>query len=236
MGLADADLKKTLKAFRADPTLYNGMPFEKIRNEKAKRAILGIGFGLGAEKLFNMNQDSFANKAEAKKIQDLIKELFPKVFKFQGAIREKAYRQGYLDNRWGFRRYFWDVYHWDSRRGSLVPGNDAEACIAYLPSSGAFGMLRAVILRLEERGLLERYGFCNTVHDSVLFHCRLDRALECIDEVLTELQSPCIELADPLVAPNGFTCGAEASIGFNWAEMYDAEKFFANLNPKELVA
>jgi hypothetical protein len=234
IGMADQELKALLKSYRKDETkTFNGLTFEVIRNEKAKRGILGIGFGLGANKLYDMNMESFANKAEAKQLQDLIKGLFPKIFLFQDAIRLRAHKDGNLKSRYGFMRWFWDVYHWDSKKNCQVPGADSEAAIAFLPANDAFGMIRETILRLEARGLCERFGFVNTIHDSLMFHCRKDRAEECIGEALFEMESPSLVLRDPIVAPEGFTCGAEAQMGLNWRDMKEVKW---NRERKALVA
>lgn len=195
--------------------------YKDVRNFKAKAAILGIGFRMGKRRLYYENRDSYENEAEAGKLIELLHHLFPNVFKWQDAICEKADKDGRLINSWGACRWFWDVMKWTRRDGQWVKstGRDAEKATAYLPSSNAHFMLRDKLLQANSQGWLERYGLINVIHDAVLFHCPTNLVDECVHNIKALMEAPVLQMADPKVAPEGFTCGAEAMVGSDWSNM-----------------
>lgn len=211
--LSDSDLKQLLEEIKSK--------HKNVRNFKAKPAILGIGFKMGKRRLYYENRDSYENEAEAGKLISLLHELFPNVFKWQDAICEKADKDGRLINSWGACRWFWDVMKWTRRDGQWVKstGRDAEKATAYLPSSNAHFMLRDKLLQANSQGWLERYGLINVIHDAVLFHCPTNLVDECVHNIKTLMEASVQQMADPKVAPAGFTCGAEAMVGSDWSNM-----------------
>lgn len=188
--------------------------------------ILGIGFGLGERKLYQMNLDSFSSEREARQAKATIRAIFPKVFAFQDRIRKKAHRETCLVSRWGFIRWFWEVMRWDPRkysaggtRGDWTAGEDSEAAIAFLPANDAFGHIRTAMLTIEGAGMAERWGLINTIHDSLVFHCPAGLAEECVEGVGKIMRAPSTVLIDPLVAPAGLACDVEIAVGPSLAEM-----------------
>jgi len=215
--LSDADLKHLLEEIKSK--------HKNVRNFKAKPAILGIGFKMGKRRLYYENRDSYESEAEAGKLISLLQALFPNVFKWQDDICEKADKDGRLINSWGACRWFWDVMKWTMRDGRWIrsTGRDAEKATAYLPSSNAHFMLRDKLLQANDKGWLECYGLINVIHDAVLFHCPDKLVDECIHNIKQLLEAPVLQMADPKVAPNGFTCGAEAMVGPDWSKMEDVK-------------
>lgn len=211
--LSDADLK----AFLNDVKKHH----KDVRNFKAKPAILGIGFKMGKRRLYFECRESYANEAEAGKLIDLLKALFPKVFKFQDDICAEADRAGRLINSWGACRWFFDVTKWTQRDGRWVQssGRDAEKASAYLPSSNAHFMLRDKLLQMNNNGWLDKYELILPVHDAIIFHCPTKLVDECVHNVKEMMESPVMQMADNEVAKDGFWCAAEASVGPDWASM-----------------
>ncbi len=207
--LSDEELGERLAAVKKQ--------HKDTRDFKAKPAILGIGFGLGVNKLFSMNEDSFASKREAQHVMDVVRNTFPRVFEWQTYIREKAQRQSYLQSRFGFIRRFYDVLRFEPERGGWVSGPQSEACIAFLPANDAHAHLREILIRCDALGYLARYNLINVIHDAVLFHCPTPLLEECIHNVKAELERPSTILVDDVVG--AFSVGAEASYGPDWASM-----------------
>lgn len=206
------------------------------RDKKAKPTILGVGFGLQANHLWEMNaeiwddeKDCFVpgieSKKEAQKLLDMFFGLFPRIKIFQDMIRRKAHDQNFLVSRHGFMRWFWDVYHWEARRGMMVSGEDAEKAIAYLPANDAFGHMRESMVMLQQEGqqeigMNEKFGLINNIHDALIFDCPKKFEFECMWEVKKILEHKSEVLTHPVVAPDGFWCEADVMIGReNWAEM-----------------
>jgi len=215
LDLSDSDLKQLLGAIKKR--------HKDIRDFKAKPAILGIGFRMSKRRLYFECRESYSSEAEAGKLIDLLKALFPKVFKWQDDICEEADRTGKLINSWQACRWFFDVMKWTMRDGRWIKGfgRDAEKCVAYLPSSNAHFMLRDKLLQAGDQGWLERYGLINVIHDAVLFHCPTRYVEECVNNIKGLLEAPVLQMADPEVAKLGFTCGAEAMVGPDWNNMVE---------------
>jgi DNA polymerase I-like protein with 3'-5' exonuclease and polymerase domains len=105
----------------------------------------------------------------------------------------------------------------------MVHGTDWEKAIAFPVQNDAHGYLKYALLRMnaplahDERGMLERYGFINTVHDSVVFCCPdalLDEALPNIKREL-ERPSEVLTFADG----SGLSVECEVKVGRTWAAM-----------------
>jgi hypothetical protein len=221
IALPDEELRERLSEIKEEKRPeFKTLRTKFIRNKQAKPLILGIGFGLGVNHAYEMNQEYFASVGEVRNIHSLLKSLFPKVFRWQDATRAKAHQQGYLRSLHGYIRWFWDVYRPDPKnRGRMIPGDDAEKCIAFLPANDAFGHVDDVEIVLNESGLDEKYGLINDIHDALLFDCHLDFVDECVFVVKRIMEMPSKVLIDPVVAPGGLWCGVEAAVGENWAEM-----------------
>lgn len=198
---------------------------KQVRNVKAKPALLGIGYSMGYRRLYFENSESFANETEAKKLLDLIKRLFPKIFKWQDIIIEKAANERKLVSKWGAVRWFWSAMDWKQQDGRWIrtKGSQAEAAVAFLPSNDAHGMLRMKLIEMDRWGWLERYGLSNIIHDAVLFHCPNEWVEECLAKVKPWLEAPVEQLADPVVAIGGFRCLTEAKVGKDLSDMVEVK-------------
>ncbi len=211
--LSDADMSARFKELKKDET------FKFCRDFKAKRAILGIQFGMGYRKLFQLNRDDFESESEARLVWEMVYQLFPALRKAQDEVRRKAAEDHRLVNKFGALRHFYDVQRWDRKQQKWVPGDQAEQAVAFLPASHAFGVMRTVLLALREKGWDERYGLCNQIHDSLVFHCPIELAEECVANVKGEMERPSSVLVYPEMAPQGLVVGADAAMGDSLADM-----------------
>ena len=213
LSMTDDELREFFKWFKSDKKR------KLMRDKKAKPATLGYGFGLGYRKMYDMNRESFSSQAEAKRTIDMLNRAFPKTAKYRDDIRLKAHRESFLLSKHGYLRNFFDVYHWDSKRGMMVPGEDSEKAIAFLPANDAFGHIKDAMRRLESRGNNQEYGFINQIHDDLMFLCPdwiIDNAVHLVKK---EMERPSEILVDETVAPNGLSCKVDVSVGQNWKEM-----------------
>lgn len=190
-----------------------------VRDNKAKHAILGVGNGLGYRKMYRQYWEFFDGEKECKVLLDTIKGIFPEVFRYQNMRRQEAHRQTYLLSRWNYIRWFFDVMHYDWKAQDFVPGEDSEAAIAFHHVNDAFGLMRENMLWMRAGGLDERYGFCNTLHDSLFFHCPDDFVDECVWVMHDQMTKRCLQLVDPVTAPMGLWFNCEAKVGQDWASM-----------------
>lgn len=213
LSMTDDELREFFKWFRSDEKR------KLTRDKRAKPATLGYGFGLGYRKMYDMNRESFTSQAEAKRTIDMLNAAFPKTAKFRDDIRLKAHRDTFLRSRHGYLRNFFDVYHWDSKRGMMVPGEDSEKAIAFLPANDAFGHIKDAMLRLESLGKNQEYKFINQIHDDLMFLCPDFLIDNAIRRVKKEMERPSEILVDETVAPDGLHCAVDVSVGQNWKEM-----------------
>jgi hypothetical protein len=194
--------------------------YKFIRDEKAKRAILGYGFGMGWKKLYDMNRESFDDQKDAKRTLAVLDETFPIAKRWRDTIRQQAHEQGYLTSRYGYIRYFWEVMRWKGGTWSNG-GEDSEAAIAFLPANDAFGHMRYCMLQIRRLGLDARYGLINNVHDSLVFECPeslLDEAMQ----VKVIMEEPSKVLVNS-ICPNGLAVEVDVQVGRNWAS-YNKKK------------
>jgi len=221
------------------------------RDYKSKRALLGYGFGMGYRKLYQLYRESFSGEAEARRIHDVLNNLFPRACLWREQVKHNAQKEHRLLSRHGYHRLFHDVLlYWGmgkiedaQRRGRKIPpkcriccqvhdnGEQSEQAIAFLPANDAFGHIKDAMLRLglNEEGLwdedryrqswLGRSGFCNTIHDSLMFVMPDAIADQAIPEIYNEMTKPSEVLVDPEVAPTGLVCDVEVSVGQTWKKL-----------------
>ena len=210
---ADQDMMALFKRLRKDEK------FAFTRDYKAKRTGLGIQFGMGYRKLYQLNRDDFENETEAKVLWSMFYSLFPGIKRGQDEVKRRASEDKRLVNKYGAIRHFYDVERFDRKQQKFVAGEQAEQAVAFLPASHAFGHVRDCLLRIRERGWDERYGLVNSIHDSLLFHCPLSYKDEAIAEVKGELEKASKILLYPSMAPEGLWVGVDAASGDSLAEV-----------------
>lgn len=241
---SDNDLKAWFAKMKKDSFIYkgeagpnfkDGMTFQEVRDYKAKKVILGIGFKQGALSIYEQNKEGYKNTKEVQWFLDLFSDLFRKVTEFQDIITKLAHKQTYLISPWGYIRHFHDVFRWDPNKwndwtgsqGDWAHGDDFEAAVAFLPANIAFGMFKEETLRMagfrspesqiwwsrDAEDYLEKYGFINNVHDAMEFHCDYSLKEEAVENLMRITREPCMTLADPEMCPEGFFVDAECKWG-----------------------
>lgn len=240
----DEELRAWLKWYRKNYTCPDGTPFQKIRDERAKVGVLAFGLGQGAGSLFTSNRDSFLpdwyllgwddprrtlydadhRRADreglkaAENVHAALNERFPKLKHYRETMPLVAKQNGNkLISRYGCVRWFWDIQHFDARKKEMVRGGDWEKAISFFVQNDGHGYLKYALLRLHVDGLLERYGFINTIHDSVVFCCPKDLVEECVVNVKAELERPSEVLM--FDDGSGLSVECEAKVGRTWGKM-----------------
>ena len=201
--------------------------FGHERNSLYKHLVHAINFGQGAmgarDKIYEETDILF----EVKKIghaMDIYRELFPRIPTWQKDIRLQAHNAGYLRNAYGYIHRFNHVFTFKMKNGiwDKVPGDDAEAVLAFKPQSTAAGIMKQALLtlyydRFEEAGQYLRL----TVHDEILCECPEDKR-EAVDAVLAEVMEAPIQV---LALPQSYGMGdflkinTEPKWGVRWGQM-----------------
>lgn len=215
---SDQQLKERCKWLKSNER------YKDIRDSKIKHAGLGIGNGLKANGLYERYMEFFSGVVEAKSILDSYEEVFPKVFEWQRRTQQLAHEQTLLQTEFGHCRYYYEVFRWDGKKGCWGHGDQGEEAISFWLSNIAFGHIREKMKELEKDGLAARYGLCDNIHDSFLFHFDEELLEEHLRLVRPILESPSKVLIGP-AAPEGLWIGVDCAIGRNWGEMRDASEF-----------
>lgn len=212
MEMEDAELIAFLKEIRAK--------HENVREYQAKPLNHGTNFGQGYRRLYKENEDYFKDEAEAKRLLQQLRKIFPATFAWQDEILKSLDPdeggRPYLQSKWGGRRWFWHVWKWDKNKDGKwykSKGPDAEKAMAYYPAHHSHGMLADKTLYMAEWGWLDKYQLINLPHDELLFHCPAIYLDECLSNVKNWMEAPVKQLAHPILCPTGFSCGVESSFG-----------------------
>lgn len=198
-----------------------------IRQKIAKRVVLGNQLGLGPVKLHRQNRRFIETKSRAEDLQRMLAELFPKVTQYKDLIREKAHAQKFLLlKEWGIIDYFFDVFGYRFNKGAQkwvkAWGTDSEKAIAFPVQGIAFGMLKWGHRRMDAEGLLDKFGFCNSIHDSNVFCVSDSLRASCVSSVSSIMGSPCSRLVNSATGQEGLKVAVEVSIGRNLQD-FDTE-------------
>ena len=202
--------------------------FNHERNSLYKHLVHAINFGQGAlgarDKVYEETDILFDVK-KISRAMDVYKELFPRIPTWQKDVRLQAHDAGYLRNAFGYVHRFNHVFTNKLRNGvwDRVPGDDAEAVLAFKPQSNAAGIMKAALLKVyfehfEVAGQYLRL----TVHDEILCECPEEYQLT-LDGILAEImEAPVREL--PL--PESYGMGpylhilTEPKSGTSWGGMH----------------
>jgi len=156
----------------------------------------------------------FPTLRAATEAQEFFLEQFPRIRAWWGATRERAHAQCYLDNPFGWRNYFYNVYRKDTRTGRTVLGEDKNEVVAFDPQStaGLFGRQNLKLLGASwALPYMPSNGF---VHDGYMLDVpdtptSIDDAANLLEETLTR--------AIPELG--GLRIGCEIEVGDNWGSM-----------------
>lgn len=206
LGFDDAELGERLTAIKKEHRF--------IRDFKAKRAILGYGFGMGYRKLYNLYREAFDGQNDAKRTIDMLNGLFPRANAWRDEVRQKAHDQGYLISRFGCIRWFWEVFRWQG--GEWKPGgDDSESAIAFLPANDAFCHIKNAMLELAPTW--GQYQI-NQIHDSLMYEVPLELADTLVREVAEVMERPSPVLVGG-ICPGGLSVEVGVSVGKSWDQM-----------------
>lgn len=239
LALSDEELGGQLKWIKKN--------FEFTRNSQAKPAILGMGFGMREHKFYKLNRYSFPDVKACEKLIEIIRNLFPKTFvDFHKNILERADRDEYLISRYGYIRWFNDVFDWrlvyappkSMRLGERLvrskgrlyhvrQGNDTNKAIAFLPANDAFGKKKEAMRDLWEyqkdgiiRNYVREFGLVNEIHDDLTFEVDEDK-VEIAAGVIKEVMSRPARYLKNSVAPEGLITQVEMKYGRNWGPFHE---------------
>lgn len=193
--LDDATLTARLKEIKKE--------YDYERNYLCKRVSFLNQYGGQAEKAATILR---LPRVQVEAILDINRKIFKPTFKDLPAKLEKMLRcNPRLVTPFGFPRTFWD--------------GDPNQAMAFWVASPAHCVIQEAVIRLDERGALEKYGAFNLMHDAVWWCCPEDLADECIAVAHEEMERPSEVMVNSL---GKFTCRADAKMGKDMNSLQDA--------------
>lgn len=202
--------------------------FKEDRNNLYKHLVHAINFGQGPpgaqEKIYKETNIVYPVKMIGR-LMYIYKELFPAIPTWHKTVRMQAHEAGLLRNAFGYVHRFNAVYSYKKNplgEWDKVPGDDAEAVLAFRPQSNAAGIMKESLLDLycnyyEEVGQYLRL----TIHDEILWQCPEDKQDEVDSIVAGVMEKP----REQLPLPASYNLGShlfiysEGKKGHRWGEM-----------------
>lgn len=197
--------------------------------EQLKTVVHGTNFGMGPYLMHMNDPEKFPTLADAKRLQEFLFKQLPMLPIWHHQLRVFAQKNGYLDNPWGLRHYFYDVftYQYDEDTGKLefgddgLPkvklGKDGKRVIAFKPQSSAGLFMRDNIYLLGQTEAREWMPAVVSIHDGycldVPLH-KMDTAKQILIDTLTR----------PITEMGGIRVGCEVEVGYkNFLDMEKLE-------------
>jgi DNA polymerase I-like protein with 3'-5' exonuclease and polymerase domains len=151
--------------------------------------------------------------AEARDLLQIKRNMAPKVAAWQDGVQLLAHRQGFLENPFGYRRAFFNVFQRD-KAGQWRKGEEANKALAFLPQSTAAGMLRESLLHVWELpGCQEVFWPMVPIHDAILLETFEDKVEDVSRAVAKVMEREWPELG-------GLSIKVDVKVGRNWSEMH----------------
>lgn len=193
--LDDAALRKRLREVR-DAHSYE-------RNFILKRIAFLRQFSGGAQKAASIMK---VPVMEVMEIFNMMDELFAPTFKkFPASVAAMLKKEPRIISAFACQRYFWD--------------GDPQQSVAFLPANSAHCHIQDALIRLWERGALDRYHAVDFVHDALWYMCPTELVDECIAVTKEEFERPSSVLVSEKLG--AFFVHADASTGPSMGELRD---------------
>lgn len=221
----DADLKAYFKELKSKYTVeYDG----------CKRGVHARNYVGSAYAIQRANPRVFPTIADAEEIVNLYDSLTPKRTAWWKSLWEVANRQNYLDNPFGYRAYFWEIYQWNSRYERMDLGGDAKKAVAFNPQSTAYGILAEAVLELWHPDSPYYVGDLGPgggtpiralIHDSILSDVRRAAVERYCERVFAVMSRAIPQLPLPWDPTKNLAIGVAIKIGTkNWQDMEEWRK------------
>ena len=241
--LSDKDLGEFLEEIKKK--------YKKVRDDQIKHVVHGINFGLSEEGCYKRYMEEFnpkldellklrrngakqlddeaaakliegAGRKKVKQIYEIVRGLFPKVFKWQQETIIRADKEGYIQTPYGARRWFFSatepVYNKFGNVERVKKGEQAEEALAFPVSNNAHCHMRESMLLLEEAGFNEKYRLINTIHDALIYEPLAGEVDNALADIVPIMERKSTILKNELM-PFGFFCEVDGEVGINMAEM-----------------
>ena len=191
---------------------YKQDPVYAEARERNKRVVHGTNYGMTPNLMIKLFPEIFPTLRVAREAQARYFEACPELATWHQQVRETAHRQGYLENPWKRRHYFWRVFGKDPHTGTVTVGEDGKRCVSFLPQSSAADFMLDHLLHLGESPWRTAMPANVSVHDSICLmvpEAQVDAAVDYL----------CTLMFREIPQMGGLRVGVECKVGPNWADM-----------------
>jgi hypothetical protein len=211
---SDGDLKQ-----------YFGELKERFKGPRAQaKTVVYLSLYMGSPyRMVASNPGVFESVKEAKEIQSLLWDLFPRVQRWQWDTTALAADQGYLKGVWGQSRRFYKV--WDWKKGydgwEKKPGEQAKEAVNFIIQNCAGGILKEAVLRCRETEPEVFRCIRLLIHDSVFGYFPLEHLENYGAKLERIMREPvlCLPVDPSWERGEYLSIGTEAKVSYNnWAE------------------
>lgn len=196
---------------------YKKDPRYAEARERNKRVVHGTNYGMTPNLMIKLFPEQFPTLRVAKEAQQRYFDACPELQAWHHQVRTTAHRQGYLENPWKRRHYFWRVFGKDPHTGKVTVAEDGKRCVSFLPQSSAADFMLDHLLILGDSKFREFMPANVSVHDSLCLAVPeglVDEAVQFLIEVMFR----------PIPQMNHIRVGVEVKVGPNWADMKVVQK------------
>lgn len=194
-----------LRAYRKDPRYAEA-------RERNKRVVHGTNYGMTPKMMTMQYPEQFRTERDAAYAQQQYFKAVPRLPAWQHETRVLAHRQTFLQNPWGYRHYYYQVFERKTPEGEVTLGPDAKRVVAFLPQSSAAAFMRDTLRELGNSEWMQFAPAIVSIHDSVALEVPVDLQEHAVEWLLATLTRPIPQL-------NGLRIGCEVKAGRNWADM-----------------
>lgn len=212
---------------------FDDVHIERVKTEhkslydKFKTTNHSINFGASYYQMHMNDPEQYPTLADAKKMYDFVFKALPGLREWHHQLRVFAQKNGYLDNPWGFRHDFYDVftYQYDEDSGELLfgrdglpkvkLGKDGNRVIALKPQSSAGFFMRDNTYIIGQSEMACYMPAVFTIHDGYTLEVPDEpKTIELATEILVNT------LTRPIPEMNGLRVGCEVEISrLNFLDM-----------------
>ena len=173
-------------------------------------------YGMSPKMMCMVYPETFKTEREAAYAQDRVLRAVPRLAQWQHETRLAAHRSTYLQNPWGYRHYYYQVFNKD-KSGNVINGPDAKRVVAFLPQSSAAAIMKDTILIIGGSKFKPYMPANLSVHDSICLQVPkglVDETVEWLAETMTR----------PIELMGGLRIGCEVKVGKNWGDLEKVKK------------
>lgn len=196
---------------------YKKDPRYADQRERNKRVVHGTNYGMTPNLMIKLFPEQFPTLRVARDAQARYFEACPELAAWHDQVRKTAHRQGYLENPWKRRHYFWRVFGKDPYTGTVTVGEDGKRCVSFLPQSSAADFMLDHLLALGASPWRECMPANVSVHDSICLMVPEPKVQDAVDYLADLMFRPIPEM-------NNIRVGVEVKVGPNWADMKVVKK------------